>query len=278
VLPMRSAKGLEFPVVFIIASGNKFQLRRKDADDEEHASWLAEMRRMLYVAMTRAMSELVLVYPGYDPPPFEEQPAAAPAGVAPPPLPAPDVEEIELDDDELIIEPVIDRKPAAVELLTRKKPQPAPPLPGSPSAVPGSPASAVEDALADLKANRPPPPPPEPDRSGVADALADLKRSQAMLPPTLASGAPARRRRPTSKRMAPFRPGTVDLPGLSELARKHNGRWRRAGTRHCFRFKRRADAEAFQRLVDPDEIADVVTKGDALVFFETKQSYRLRRG
>ena len=60
VLPMKSSKGLEFPVVFVVASGRHFQSPRGTD----------EMRRLFYVAMTRAMSELVFVYDAEDPPPF----------------------------------------------------------------------------------------------------------------------------------------------------------------------------------------------------------------
>ena len=70
VLPMKSSKGLEFPVVLVVAAGRCFGQPRRDMDEVDAADWTAEMRRLFYVAMTRAMSELILVYPQNDPPPF----------------------------------------------------------------------------------------------------------------------------------------------------------------------------------------------------------------
>ena len=70
VLPMKSAKGLEFPVVLVVAAGRCFRQPHPEMDALEVMTWTAEMRRLFYVAMTRAMSELILVYPQNDPPPF----------------------------------------------------------------------------------------------------------------------------------------------------------------------------------------------------------------
>lgn len=55
VLPVKSAKGLEFPVVYLLASAGSW--RRLAAVDGGE-----ELRRILYMAMTRAMSELVVVH------------------------------------------------------------------------------------------------------------------------------------------------------------------------------------------------------------------------
>ena len=70
VLPVKSAKGLEFPVVFVVAAGRHLEPRRGGLDPQQAAAFGAEMRRLFYVAMTRAMAELILVYPDSDPPPF----------------------------------------------------------------------------------------------------------------------------------------------------------------------------------------------------------------
>ena len=68
VLPLKSAKGLEFPVVYLLASGAWF---RPPVDGEkEQAAWLEQMGRCFYMAMTRAMSRLIVVYARQDPPAF----------------------------------------------------------------------------------------------------------------------------------------------------------------------------------------------------------------
>ncbi len=72
VLPMKSAKGLEFPMVFLVASGRWFRPTSK-MDQDEAAAFESELRRVFYVAMTRAMTELILVYPKDDPPWFLQQ-------------------------------------------------------------------------------------------------------------------------------------------------------------------------------------------------------------
>jgi superfamily I DNA/RNA helicase len=68
VLSVRSAKGLEFPVVYLLSSARHF--RPPPTDPEDRAAWLAETRRVFYMAMTRAMHELVLVYAEPTPAPF----------------------------------------------------------------------------------------------------------------------------------------------------------------------------------------------------------------
>jgi DNA helicase-2/ATP-dependent DNA helicase PcrA len=73
VLTVHKAKGLEFPVVFLVGCAeSKFPLQRhgealglpselaKEALDASGGSQLLEERRLFYVAMTRAMDELVL--------------------------------------------------------------------------------------------------------------------------------------------------------------------------------------------------------------------------
>lgn len=65
VLPMRSAKGLEFPVVYVLATGANF--RPPMEGESEQAAWREQMRRCFYVAFTRAMSRLVVVYSEADP-------------------------------------------------------------------------------------------------------------------------------------------------------------------------------------------------------------------
>ena len=68
VLPLKSSKGLEFPVVFLVATGADF--RPPVGGDVERNAWNAQMARCFYVAMTRAMSRLVVVYARDDPAPF----------------------------------------------------------------------------------------------------------------------------------------------------------------------------------------------------------------
>jgi len=67
VLPVKSAKGLEFPVVYLLASGRWYHPPAGLGRDEERATWLSELRRVFYMAMTRAMSDLVLVHDRDDP-------------------------------------------------------------------------------------------------------------------------------------------------------------------------------------------------------------------
>ncbi len=57
VLPVKSAKGLEFPVVYLIASSSAFRRFGAGAEGSDE-----ELRRVLYMAMTRAMSALVIVH------------------------------------------------------------------------------------------------------------------------------------------------------------------------------------------------------------------------
>ncbi|MBI5544538.1 MAG: DEAD/DEAH box helicase [Deltaproteobacteria bacterium] len=65
VLPIKSAKGLEFPVVYVLATGANF----KPPFDGEHeqAAWTEQMGRCFYMALTRAMSRLIIVYARQDP-------------------------------------------------------------------------------------------------------------------------------------------------------------------------------------------------------------------
>jgi DNA helicase-2/ATP-dependent DNA helicase PcrA len=62
---VHSAKGLEWPVVFIIWLVDGYFPSAKAASSEEA---LEEERRLLYVAATRAKDELVLCYPGQESP------------------------------------------------------------------------------------------------------------------------------------------------------------------------------------------------------------------
>lgn len=68
VLPMKSAKGLEFPVVYLLATGAHF--KPPFEGEIEQAAWREQMGRCFYMAMTRAMSRLVIVYARNDPAPF----------------------------------------------------------------------------------------------------------------------------------------------------------------------------------------------------------------
>ncbi len=64
IIPMRSAKGLEFPIVAVagLTDGYPPPLPRgASPDEEDEAERLA--RRTLYVAMTRAMHALMVVVP-----------------------------------------------------------------------------------------------------------------------------------------------------------------------------------------------------------------------
>jgi superfamily I DNA/RNA helicase len=62
VLTLLSAKGLEFPVVYLAASAHLFAPPASVGMGEEREAWLERMRRCLYVGMTRAMTRLVLVH------------------------------------------------------------------------------------------------------------------------------------------------------------------------------------------------------------------------
>lgn len=71
VLTLKSAKGLEFPIVaiagFLDAS---FPYMPKDTPPEAQAEILAQERRTLFVAMTRAMRALLLIVPSQAPGPL----------------------------------------------------------------------------------------------------------------------------------------------------------------------------------------------------------------
>ncbi len=62
LLPVKSAKGLEFPVIYFPVSQRWFSVPRSIRQQEDRAAYRAELRRTFYMAMTRAMSRLVLVY------------------------------------------------------------------------------------------------------------------------------------------------------------------------------------------------------------------------
>ncbi|KAF0244047.1 MAG: DNA helicase II / ATP-dependent DNA helicase [Planctomycetota bacterium] len=60
LLTAHAAKGLEFPVVFVVGMTDGIFPHRRSASDEKG---LEEERRLLYVAMTRAKEELILTRP-----------------------------------------------------------------------------------------------------------------------------------------------------------------------------------------------------------------------
>jgi superfamily I DNA/RNA helicase len=68
VFPIKSAKGLEFPVVYLLATGANFK-PPFDGDTEQKV-WLEQMGRCFYMALTRAMSQLTVIYDKNDPAPF----------------------------------------------------------------------------------------------------------------------------------------------------------------------------------------------------------------
>lgn len=71
VLTIRSAKGLEFPVVFVMGLHDGiFPFSARGIDDEEDALALEEDRKSLYIAMTRAAEALYLVTSPQAPSPF----------------------------------------------------------------------------------------------------------------------------------------------------------------------------------------------------------------
>jgi superfamily I DNA/RNA helicase/RecB family exonuclease len=101
VLAMRAAQGLEFDHVYVLglhaarmpgAHTRTLEpiapvLMKEALPQDEHAAHVAEMRRLLYVAMTRARRRLVLVHPQFSdrgaaqpPSPFAEEARAAVGG------------------------------------------------------------------------------------------------------------------------------------------------------------------------------------------------------
>jgi superfamily I DNA/RNA helicase/RecB family exonuclease len=102
VLAMHAAQGLEFDHVYVLglhaarmpgAHTRTLEpiapaLMKEALPEDEHAAHVAEMRRLLYVAMTRARRRLVLVHPQFSdrgaaqpPSPFAEEARAALGGV-----------------------------------------------------------------------------------------------------------------------------------------------------------------------------------------------------
>jgi superfamily I DNA/RNA helicase/RecB family exonuclease len=102
VLAMRAASGLEFDHVYVLglhaarmpgAHARTLEpiapaLMKETLTEDEHAAHVAEMRRLLYVAMTRARRRLVLVHPAFSdrgaaqpPSPFAEEARDAVGGV-----------------------------------------------------------------------------------------------------------------------------------------------------------------------------------------------------
>ncbi len=67
LLTLHAAKGLEFPVVFIVGCEDRvLPLRRADTTEDD----LNEERRLFFVGLTRARSRLFLSHAGTDPSPF----------------------------------------------------------------------------------------------------------------------------------------------------------------------------------------------------------------
>ncbi|MEI2577290.1 UvrD-helicase domain-containing protein [Scytonema sp. PRP1] len=68
VLPLKAAKGLEFPIVAIAGFlHSPFSAVTKKLSDEEIAEMLARERRTLFVGMTRAMRALMVLVPAHQP-------------------------------------------------------------------------------------------------------------------------------------------------------------------------------------------------------------------
>ncbi len=66
VLPIKSAKGLEFPIVYLLASGFWYR-PHLGLEEDDRKTYVDNMQRVFYMAMTRAMTRLVLVYDRKDP-------------------------------------------------------------------------------------------------------------------------------------------------------------------------------------------------------------------
>ena len=70
IMTMHSAKGLEFPIVAVPYMDEGQLPRDLDPDDRGYQEKLAEQRRLFYVACTRAMRRLLLIYDRHNPSPF----------------------------------------------------------------------------------------------------------------------------------------------------------------------------------------------------------------
>lgn len=64
VITLRSAKGLEFPIVVLAGFDGEYPYTNADASAEERGEKLAQERRTLFVGMTRAMRALLVVRHG----------------------------------------------------------------------------------------------------------------------------------------------------------------------------------------------------------------------
>lgn len=62
VMTMHSAKGLEFPVVYLLASGRDVKVPKSITDPDDRRAFIARARKVLYMAMTRALTHLTLVH------------------------------------------------------------------------------------------------------------------------------------------------------------------------------------------------------------------------
>ena len=88
LLTMHSAKGLEFPAVFLVASARDFSVPKAQAEPADRAAFLARARKVMYMAMTRALSQLTLVHDAAEGSPLDAllSAHALPASVRPVPV------------------------------------------------------------------------------------------------------------------------------------------------------------------------------------------------
>lgn len=61
---IHSAKGLEYDYVYLIDNLDEMNIDKKSMSENEYQSKLEEERRVFYVGMTRAKSELNILVPG----------------------------------------------------------------------------------------------------------------------------------------------------------------------------------------------------------------------